>query len=209
MLLEIRAPVDADFLRRAAKADLKFASTGKVTVHKFAAGHRYLSYSQQDATKQNAILTQFADANHPDLIAAVVAHARRLNTFMCVRHPSYDSYAPGDLARQNAARKGPLMPETIPLGSGAVLHHRFTHSALDWKDRPKRGVLWTNQNPYPRILLPYTGGSRVALKFSMFHTDRAAGTRHSIFLQWCVRAGRSGNVAAKCQILACYMPHGD
>ncbi len=44
---DVRAPVDGDFLLRAAQADLTFASTGKITVHKFAAGHRYLSYLQQ------------------------------------------------------------------------------------------------------------------------------------------------------------------
>ena len=39
-----KAPVDCDLLLRAVAQGCMFRSTGQITTHKFAAGHRYLSY---------------------------------------------------------------------------------------------------------------------------------------------------------------------
>jgi len=56
MPMDCRAPVDEDFLLRALAVGMTFRSTGVVTLHKFAAGHRYLSYVRQESHEQDAML---------------------------------------------------------------------------------------------------------------------------------------------------------
>jgi len=64
----LKEPVDCEFLLRAAHAGLRFASTGKITAHKFAASHRYLSYLRVSSNEQREFLAQ---------IDASVWHRRR------------------------------------------------------------------------------------------------------------------------------------
>jgi glycosyltransferase involved in cell wall biosynthesis len=73
---DTKAPVDAHFLGRAAGADLQFASTGKVTVHKFAAGHRYLSYILQESDEQEAMLARLNDPDYDNFVEAIVSEAK-------------------------------------------------------------------------------------------------------------------------------------
>ena len=91
---------------------------------------------------------------------------------MIARHPAYDQFAPGDFARQNAARKGLLMPVILPLGAGVVFRQSQAECSLDWQTQPKRGIRWVGQNPKPCYLLPYTGGPRTQLYFKAFHRER-------------------------------------
>lgn len=174
MPMEIRAAVDADFLKRAAGADLRFASTGKITVHKFAAGHRYLSYLEHSSDEQEEMLQDLKHSEHAARIHAIVERSREYGTFMTIRHIDCESFAPGQLARQNAMRKGNIQkPEKLP-SIGIKIHQIYGNFALDWQDRPQGGIRWTRRNPMPKFLLPYTHSSPVELYLTAFHEERDA-----------------------------------
>lgn len=173
MPLEIRAPVDEDLLLRAVAAGLRFRSTGVVTVHKFAAGHRYLSYLLQDAREQEEMLASFAQPGHAARISGIVREAQASGHFMVASDRVFDRYGKGELARANAARKGLRFAGLVPLGTGTVVRHRSEAQILDWKERPKLGFRRNGANPRPRLLVPVTGG-RARLRFTAACRDPAA-----------------------------------
>lgn len=173
MPMEIRAPVDEDLLLRAASADLRFRSTGVVTVHKFASAARYLSYVQQRSDEQAAMLAEMEAPDHAEAVAAAVETAKRQGNFMAAFRRAYDHLAPGELARLNAARRGLLRPKLQPLGKGAVIRQKREPCALDWRERPLLGIRLHRLNPRPRFLLPYSSGKAV-LTMRVVHSDRAA-----------------------------------
>lgn len=165
MPMEIRAPVDEDLLLRAVAAELRFRSTGAVTVHKFAAGHRYLSYLRQESHEQADMLAALGSPDHADQVAALVAEAKRLGNFMVEGNRSFDHYAPGELARANAERKGLQRREIVQLGRGRTLRHKPEEAAFDWRTKPLLGFRLNRLNPRPRLLVPVTGG-RARLRFT-------------------------------------------
>jgi glycosyltransferase involved in cell wall biosynthesis len=174
MPLEIPAPVDADFLLRAAAAGMRFASTGVVTVHKFAAGHRYLSYLEPDADEQEAMVAALATPGHAARIAALVAAARAGGTFMATRHRDYSLLSPGQLARQNAQLKGVTQIALKPLGRRQVIQPRAEPRTHDWHGSLHRGLRWTAGNPVPRLALPVTGEGLADLRLTVAHKRRTA-----------------------------------
>lgn len=174
MPLEIPAPVDADFLLRAAAAGMRFASTGVVTVHKFAAGHRYLSYLEPDADEQEAMLAALATPGHAARTAALVAAARAGGTFMATRHPDYSKLAPGQLARENAQRKGVARIEVVSLGRGQVIPPRAEPSGHDWRSKLRQGLRWSAGNPVVRLALPVTAEGSADLRLTIAHSRKKA-----------------------------------
>ena len=60
---DIRAPVDCEFLLRAAARRCTFASTKVITVHKFAAGHRYLFDRFPSSREQQRMLDRLLRAD--------------------------------------------------------------------------------------------------------------------------------------------------
>src|SRR5262249_18565062 len=92
----VAAPVDADFLLRAARAGLRFRSTGQITVHKFAAGHRYLSYLRPSSDEQWAMLRAFDHPNE-ERILRLIAAAKQCGGFMSAGYPDFAQYAAGQL----------------------------------------------------------------------------------------------------------------
>jgi hypothetical protein len=174
MPMQIRAPVDADFLLRAAAADLRFASTGVITVHKFAAGHRYLSYLHQDSDEQQDMLAAMTRPDHPARVAALVADAKRCKSYMISSHPDYSTFGIGTWARQNEIRKG-LRAQVSPFpGTTLRLPQTPSDCALDWQETPSNGVRWSYRTPRPRFLLPYSGAQPIRLDLRLFHRHRSA-----------------------------------
>ncbi len=135
----IRAPVDHDFLLRAAQAGCRFASTGYLTVHKFAAGHRYLSYIAQDSTEQIAMLERVRQADHGEYAASLVEQSREVGRFMVHRHGDFEQFEVGQLARENAERKGSQRPKPRALQSGQLIVQEAGQFALDWVGTPDFG----------------------------------------------------------------------
>jgi hypothetical protein len=186
--------VDLDLLRRAAAADLRFASTGVVTVHKFTSAIRYLSYVQQSSDEQAAMLADLAAPDHADRIATIVAAAREAGTFMTEVDKDFDAMKPGQAAQEMGKRRGTLLPKLQSLGAGGVIRHRPEDCALDWRATPVLGIRFHSKNPNPRFLLPFSAVGPVALEFRAVHPDRKALV--APLELWCngtrVLAGSSG-----------------
>lgn len=179
---DILLPVDIDFQHRAVRRGMRFAATGRVTVHKFAAGHRYLSYVRQSSREQEAMLAKMAAPGFDAFVGDIVEEARHANTFMCLSMPDEPEYArklkdfgKGDLYRRNASNKGVLKPDLKPLAGRTVLRQEKDSRALDWYPlRPKEpGLRWSGPNPRPRILLPFAGSDPVVCSMRVFHADPA------------------------------------
>lgn len=175
MPMEIRAPVDEDLLLRAVAAGMRFRSTGAVTLHKFAAGHRYLSYLVQSSDEQTAMLADFSDPGHVARVEAIVAAARASGSYMRGSDRDFSRFAPGELAQANAARKGLRGAAAVPLGRGAVVRHKVEQGILDWRDAPVLGFRLNGVNPRPKLLLPVTGGRARLCFFAACREPAALG----------------------------------
>lgn len=174
---EIRMPVDADLLSRAHAAGMRFATTDHVTVHKFAAGQRYLSYLTQDSAEQEAMLAQMGRADHAAKIAALIAEAKASGTYMCMELQEHRDLAIGHWARSNVANKG-LRPTLIPLtAAGVTIVQTRSNCALDWHEIPQDGIRWSLRARYPKVLVPVTGTGRALVRLRLYHTDRRALAR--------------------------------
>lgn len=165
---EIRATVDADLLLRAAKAGMRFVSTKRITVHKFAAGLRYLSYAMPDCEEQRLVLSMMAQPGFDDLVSAVLARSRATGLFMGLKYPDFDIVSPGFYHDLSRTGKGILRPPLVPLAGKAVMPQDDDVRPLDWGIVNRSGdrlFRWSGPNPRPRLLLPFTAPGRTQLSF--------------------------------------------
>ncbi|MDX8521606.1 glycosyltransferase family 2 protein [Mesorhizobium dulcispinae] len=176
---EINAPVDADFLLRAAKSGMNFVSTQRITVQKFAAGHRYLSYMSQSSDEQERMARRMARPGFDGYLAAELAKAKAANTYMIVVHPDYERFEKGQLATQIASNKGIVRPELRNLGRREVIKQDNSPKALDWSALPAGGdwVLWVGCNPRPKLLVPFKYAGKARIRLDLRHPQREALTR--------------------------------
>ena len=178
---QLRAPADCEFLLRAAGLGCSFASTKTITVHKFAAGHRYLSYRFPSGKEQERML---------DRLSAPGGEARILEEIQKdiadgadsppIRYVSFDGVPAGDLYRRNRRAKGldktpPILvdrPRRLPVD-------RFA-AGLDWyepEEHPLHGSFrWSGPNPNPLYLLNVrlTGGFLLRIHVIAFAADDLA-----------------------------------
>lgn len=175
---QIAPPVDADLLLRAAKSGMNFVSTQRITVHKFAAGHRYLSYMSHTSDEQQRMVRRIQRAGYEDYLTSELAKAKAADTFMIVRYPDFDRYANGQLATQNATNKGLVRPQLRTLTRRVVVKQDDSSRALDWGPLEARNgpMRWIGCNPRPKLLVPfkYAGKARICLE--IWHPDREALT---------------------------------
>jgi len=163
----VSAPVDCEIMLRAARAGARFAATGKVTVHKFAAGHRYLSYLRPSSTEQAETLSalrSFAPACTWD---ALVEAARRQGRYMVMKHSDYETLPKGHIHRQSRSNKGLRRRPLRPLTGNAVLAQTAEPRGLDWHqlEHSFQRFKWSGPSLNPRVLIPFTSGrtARLAL----------------------------------------------
>jgi len=155
----VAAPPDADFLLRGAREGLRFRSTGRITVHKFAAGHRYLSYVRPRSDEQRALLKSL-DRLGGDHVERLIEKSTERGRFMAMRYPDFDRYPAGFLFDANRWNKGLSRPPLSPLSGRTVIEQSDKPRALDWYalEWDKRAFRWSGPNPRPRILIPFSGG---------------------------------------------------
>jgi glycosyltransferase involved in cell wall biosynthesis len=173
----LTAPVDCDFLLRAAQGGLRFASTGCVTVHKFAAGHRYLSYLRQDSAEQHAMLRALAEADG-GRIERIVEASKRQGRFMAMRYPDFATLEKGRLFEQYRKAKGLSRPPLRPLPERRRIEQSGEPRALDWHDLEQgvRPFRWSGPNPRPKILIPFSGDrARIAINVVHVAPDARLG----------------------------------
>lgn len=168
--LACRAPVDCDLLRRAVAQGCLFRSTGSVTTHKFAAGHRYLSYLWHDSVEQEAVLRRLSEPNVEDWLLSLAQASRSAGRYMAITHDDYSAYEPGEVARQNLSRKG-LQSQSVPLTQEQIIPTPCLPSTQDWRQTPDNGILWSIGNPRPRILVPASGPVRAIVLIEFAHAE--------------------------------------
>jgi glycosyltransferase involved in cell wall biosynthesis len=154
----IRPPVDAEFVLRAVHAGLRFGSTSRITAHKFAAGHRYLSYLRARSDEQEEMLRRLQTGLDSE---ALVETARRIGLCMPIQHPDYSAYPAGYLFERNRQNKGLSRSALQPLRDRVVMEQTDEYRALDWYavEHSEKKFRWSGPSPRPRILIPYTGES--------------------------------------------------
>ena len=155
----IRAPADCDLMLRAVHAGFRFVSTGRISVHKFAAGHRYLSYLRPDCAEQTAMLSQIKRGDDAQ-IEGTIERSKQHGLFMTMRYVDFSKNKVGAAYEYNRRNKGLSRPVLRPLTGRAVIEQADDPRALDWHPReaPNARHRWSGPNPNPKILIPYTGG---------------------------------------------------
>lgn len=174
--LSVSAPVDADIQQRAAQAGMHFRSTQRITLHKFAAGHRYLSYLEHDSAEQEAMLRKLEAPDYQAMVASEVDRAKACNSFMIVRQIDFRAYEKGALATASAMRRGATRPTVRPLERREAIVQDDLSRSLDWKEAQHPGgrTRWSYLNPRPKILIPYTFDGSVRIDFTVAHADGEA-----------------------------------
>lgn len=171
------APVDCDIMLRAVRDGATFESTGTITVHKFAAGHRYLSYLRPASDEQAlmlALLRSFRTTTWDDVL---VAAARRNDRYMTMKYFDYERERPGHLYRQNRSNKGLRRPRLRSLAGKAVLEQTAEPRGLDWHglEQSARPFRWSGPSPQPRILIPFKGNCTAHVTLNVL-----VGTPHDV-----------------------------
>jgi hypothetical protein len=171
----IAPPVDSEFLLRAARGGLRFASTSCVTVHKFAAGHRYLSYLRQTDGEQRALLRMFDQGGDGD-VERLIEISKRAGLFMTMRYLDFSGYDNGRLFDLNRMNKGLNRPPLRPLTQRIVIEQSSEPRGLDWHGLGQGGgpfrlwsrpFRWSGPNPRPKILIPFTGDrARISIQIA-------------------------------------------
>lgn len=177
----LRAPADCEFLLRAASQGCSFASTKAITVHKFAAGHRYLSYRFPSGLEQKRMLERLSapggEARVVEEIQKDIADGADNSP---IRHGNFDRFAAGDLYRRNRRTKGLEKPPLVVVDKPRRLAVERFPAGLDWyelEDHPLHGAFrWSGPNPNPRYLLNVrlTGGFRLRIHVLAFADEDVA-----------------------------------
>jgi glycosyltransferase involved in cell wall biosynthesis len=178
---QLRAPADCEFLLRAVGQGCSFASTKTITVHKFAAGHRYLSYRFPSGLEQERML---------DRLGAPGGEARILEEIQKdiadgadnppIRYMGFDNFPAGGLYRRNRRAKGLEKTPSILVDKPRRLTVERFAAGLDWyarEEHPLRGLFrWSGPNPNPLYLLNVrlTGGFQLRIHVLAFADDALA-----------------------------------
>jgi len=162
----IPLPPDEDFLLRAVYCGLHFVSTGRITVHKFTGGHRYLSYLQPCSDEQREMLETLRSAREIAL-DKIIETAKRTGGYMTLLHTGLTSTVGTFNLERGLRIKGIVRPPLQPLLGRRVIEQTDELRALDWywlegTPKPHR---WSGPNPRPRLLIPFTGGrARISIE---------------------------------------------
>ncbi len=181
----VTPPVDCDFLLRAAHAGMRFASTKEITVHKYVAAQRYLSYLRPDSAEQWRAL-EGAHRVTPESLGEIVEQSRQQNRFMSMRYGDYSGLRNGQAFDRNRLNKGVSRPDLTALKHRIVVEQTDEPRGYDWHDLRQgrrrwskwswaldrlgfesgsRPFRWSGPSPEPKILIPYTyrGEVRITL----------------------------------------------
>jgi glycosyltransferase involved in cell wall biosynthesis len=166
---ELRAPADCDFLLRAVGHRCTFASTKTITIHKFAAGHHYLSYRFPSDVEQRLLLERLREEGGEARILAEIQGAIADGAqHSVVRYMNFDKFRAGELFRKNRGNKGLDKAPPIAIDSHRWLPVGAFPAGLDWYDLEERPLVgpfrWSGPNPNSRYLVNVRLNSRARLR---------------------------------------------
>jgi glycosyltransferase involved in cell wall biosynthesis len=178
--LATSAPVDADLLLRLVEAGAEFVSTGEVTAHKFAAGHRYLSYLDHSSAEQSEMLAAIRSGVVDRRVCqGYIDRAKADGTFMILGNDHQAGLKPGEIYRQNRSNKGIDRAKLVSLTGEVFVPMTPEPRALDWypAESADGGGLfrWSGPSLRPKILIPFAGdiGARITLHLTSFDPANA------------------------------------
>lgn len=177
--LAIPAPVDADFLLRAIDADARFVSTGRVTAHKFAAGHRYLSYVDPSSAEQSEMLAAIRSGTMDcQACANLVEQAKSAGTFMTMVHADYSPFPAGHFYHHIRSVRGTERAATVALTEEVHCPQTMEPRGLDWYgpepgDAGAPNFRWSGPSLRPKLLIPFSGGIDARIKLHLSNHDPA------------------------------------
>ena len=156
---EVNPPVDCEFLLRAAANGCRFVSTKVITVHKFAAGHRYLWYRFPSAHEQQRMLERLLCAGgEAKVLREIEADLANGAQASPIRYFDFGKLAPGQLYREARQSKGLDRPPLLDVDKALKIAPPASPAALDWyplEQHPVYGPCrWSGPNPNPLYLLP-------------------------------------------------------
>jgi len=154
----LREPADCEFLLRAVARGCSFASTREITVHKFAAGHRYLSYRCRSGMEQGRMLERLrSEGGEAELLREIEADIADGADHPEVRYIDFRTFGQGELYRRNRKTKGLEATLPVPVTTPTRFPVQDFPAALDWHElevHPRHGPFrWSGPNPNPRYLL--------------------------------------------------------
>jgi glycosyltransferase involved in cell wall biosynthesis len=180
---ELSAPADCEFLLRAARLGCSFVSTRTITVHKFAAGHRYLSYRFASGLEQERMLERLsAPGGEAEVLEGVRRDIADGAEHPPLRYLDFERFSAGELFRSNRRAKG--LEKSLPILVDKPLWLKVDRfgAALDWYDREKHPLhgayRWSGPNPNPLHLLNVRVLGRFLLRIRVlaFAADDLAGS---------------------------------
>jgi glycosyltransferase involved in cell wall biosynthesis len=165
----LRAPADCDFLLRAVAHECAFASTKTITAHKFAAGHRYLSYRCPSDLEQVRLLALLSEeGGEARILREIERDIAEGADNVPLRYFDFDDYRPGDIYRKIRGTKGLEIAPPVPVTTRRWLPVDAFPAGLDWYDLEERFPLeafrWSGPNPNARYLLNVRVAAAIQLK---------------------------------------------
>jgi glycosyltransferase involved in cell wall biosynthesis len=180
---ELRAPADCEFLLRAVEHRCTFASTGTITVHKFAAGHRYLSYRFPSDVEQRQLLERLGqnggEAEILDEIQRAIAGGAEHSS---VRYMDFEQFGAGELFRKNRGNKGLDTPPPATVDRPRWFPVEPFPAGLDWYEVEERWLVgrlrWSGPNPNARypVNVRLNGKARLRIHVLAFAADDLASS---------------------------------
>ncbi len=166
-------PVDRDFQSRLAKAGYQFGSTRKITVHKWAAGHRYLDYLRLTAEPQQQMLDALLDGSFESTLPRLIARVRKAGRYMPDQARAAQPTSAAGIIQAADVKRGLDLPATVPLGRGVEIAQDDQTRAMDWFPAGKdwNGLRWCGPSTCPHVLLPVAASGPVEIECDMVALD--------------------------------------
>ncbi|MGH8715088.1 MAG: glycosyltransferase family 2 protein [Casimicrobiaceae bacterium] len=180
---ELRAPADCEFLLRAVEHRCTFASTRTITAHKFAAGHRYLSYRFPSDAEQRQLLERLGEKDGESRILEEIQSAVANGAeHPAIRYFDFGRFGAGELFRRNRGNKGLEKPPPVAIDGPHWLPVESFPAGLDWYDVEERSLVgpfrWSGPNPNARYLVNVRlrGAARLRIHVVAFAADDLAAS---------------------------------
>jgi len=165
----LKVTVDTDFLLRLVNQGFQFASTKIITVHKFHAGSRYLSYLFCSSDEQRAVLEKIKQKKlSSESFKDIVEKAILKNRFMNITYQDSSQLSPGYLYKYFRDQKG---LEAIDIKKLENLEYVPVDSSshplgLDWyvpefNNENKTFFRWSGPSLRPKIMIPFASDQLV------------------------------------------------
>ena len=173
---DVRPAVDVELLLRFATNGYQFASTKRLTAHKFAAGHRYLSYLLPSSSEQKAMLEKIENGEISSKTCDdIIGRAISKKTFMSIIYEDYSQLSPGLSYYRSRQRKGletPQLQKLEYLAHVPVIDDGSLQLGLDWyapEFDPVNKIYfrWSGPSLRPKILIPFTSDQLTIITLSL------------------------------------------